>query len=328
MDEPLFNELLESVKQADQIMTDHAELRRLAGLASGGNWYGEDSQVLVGKHAIAYCNHKVDAQFIGEANPKTILALLDEIDGLKAENEALRGALHAVQAEVDGNLRPLTRDLVNMVSGLNNGSHPNDIYEHCNEIERIIGAALEGAMTDINKLKELAVRALPFAPGEWFVENGIDQVRDCANDFVCETGEDDPIKASFIAAANPQTILKLIAEVERLRIGLKGDFDLDAWLEWTREKDQIKAEIEALRRFAAEAYQVLGALEAPENVLDNASDAANGVPLRHETLLPFFAEDYESMRKDAERYRFYRQGFVSPSELDTNIDAALEGAKQ
>lgn len=72
-------------------------------------------------------------------------------------------------------------------------------------------------MTDINKLKELAVRALPFAPGEWFVENGIDQVRDCANDFVCETGEDEPIKASFIAAANPQAILKLIAEVEHLR---------------------------------------------------------------------------------------------------------------
>ncbi|EPB7008681.1 TPA: hypothetical protein SHT49_002575 [Pseudomonas aeruginosa] len=153
-------------------------------------------------------------------------------------------------------------------------------------------------MTDINKLKELAVRALPFAPGEWFVENGIDQVRDCANDFVCETGEDDPIKASFIAAANPQAILKLIAEVERLRIGLKGDFDLDAWLEWTREKDQIKAEIEALRRFAAEAYQVLGALDAPENVLDNASDAANGVPLRHETLLPFFVEDFEEPRNE------------------------------
>ncbi|MBG6882065.1 ead/Ea22-like family protein [Pseudomonas aeruginosa] len=156
-------------------MTDHAELRRLAELASGGNWYGEDSQVLVGKHAIAYCNHKVDVQFIGEANPKTILALLDEIDRLndelsactehpggcgywreaakrraeerdrlRAQNDALRGALHAVQAEVDGNLRPLTRDLVNMVSGLNNGCHPNDIYDHCDDIERIIGAALEG----------------------------------------------------------------------------------------------------------------------------------------------------------------------------------------
>ncbi|MFU2829892.1 ead/Ea22-like family protein [Pseudomonas aeruginosa] len=156
-------------------MTDHAELRRLAEQASSGNWYGEDSQVLIGKHAVAYCNHKVDAQFIGKANPKTVLALLDEIDGLKAENDrlrqgmkgdydidawldwskekeqikaqndALQGALHAVQAEVDGNLRPLTRDLVNMVSGLNNGTHPNDIYDHCDEIERIIGAALEGA---------------------------------------------------------------------------------------------------------------------------------------------------------------------------------------
>ncbi|HHJ1397601.1 TPA: ead/Ea22-like family protein [Pseudomonas aeruginosa] len=77
-------------------MTDHAELRRLAEQASSGNWYGEDSQVLIGKHAVAYCNHKVDAQFIGKTNPKTVLALLDEIDRLKAENEALRGALQAV----------------------------------------------------------------------------------------------------------------------------------------------------------------------------------------------------------------------------------------
>ncbi|ELX9519697.1 ead/Ea22-like family protein [Pseudomonas aeruginosa] len=119
---------------------------------------------------------RVNAEFIAAANPQAILALLDQIDGLseelsactehpggcgywreaakrraedrdrlKAENDALRGALHAVQAEVDGNLRPLTRDLVNMVSGLNNGTHPNDIYDHCDEIERIIDAALEGA---------------------------------------------------------------------------------------------------------------------------------------------------------------------------------------
>ncbi|WP_407334462.1 ead/Ea22-like family protein [Pseudomonas aeruginosa] len=71
-------------------MTDHAELRRLAEQASSGNWYGEDSQVLIGKHAVAYCNHKVDAQFIGKANPKTVLAVLDEIDRLKAENDELR----------------------------------------------------------------------------------------------------------------------------------------------------------------------------------------------------------------------------------------------
>ncbi|HBO2966665.1 TPA: ead/Ea22-like family protein [Pseudomonas aeruginosa] len=35
-------------------------------------------------------------QWVAAANPKTTLALLDEIDRLKAENEALRGALQAV----------------------------------------------------------------------------------------------------------------------------------------------------------------------------------------------------------------------------------------
>lgn len=146
-------------------MTDHAELRRLAKRADA--LHGTPSL----EHVFAI------TKFREAVEPKAILALLDEIDRLrsrleidertphdgiacrdetikvldekcdrlKAENEVLRGALHAVQAEVDGNLRPLTRDLVNMVSGLNNGCHPNDIYEHCDEIERIIGAALEGA---------------------------------------------------------------------------------------------------------------------------------------------------------------------------------------
>lgn len=144
-------------------MTDHAELRRLAKAATPGPWRVQTgcSWRRIGTDngdgdVLRPCTHPHDGwpdiaapvenlEYIAEANPKTILALLDEIDQLKAENEALRGALHAVQAEVDGNLRPLTRDLVNMVSGLNNGTHPNDIYDHCDEIERIIGAALEGA---------------------------------------------------------------------------------------------------------------------------------------------------------------------------------------
>ncbi|EPU0269611.1 hypothetical protein ACVT5F_002227 [Pseudomonas aeruginosa] len=145
-------------------MTDHAELRRLA------------EEVIRIERSEDEPISSAWELFDSAANPKAILALLDEIDGLsdelsactehpggcgywreaakrraeerdrlKAENEALRGALQAVQAEVDGNLRPLTRDLVNMVSGLNNGTHPNDIYDHCDEIERIIGAVLEGA---------------------------------------------------------------------------------------------------------------------------------------------------------------------------------------
>ncbi|HCE6262189.1 hypothetical protein KZ871_01805 [Pseudomonas aeruginosa] len=145
-------------------MTDHAELRRLA------------EEVIRIERSEDEPISSAWELFDSAANPKAILALLDQIDGLsdelsactehpggcgywreaakrraeerdrlRAQNDALQGALHAVQAEVDGNLRPLTRDLVNMVSGLNNGTHPNDIYEHCDEIERIIGAALKGA---------------------------------------------------------------------------------------------------------------------------------------------------------------------------------------
>ncbi|WP_250761178.1 ead/Ea22-like family protein, partial [Pseudomonas aeruginosa] len=135
-------------------MTDHAELRRLAVAATpGARYQGTDERVIVSGNGTIICTVSgaisgpsvmADAEFLCATDPKTVLALLDEIDRLKAENEALRGALQAVEAEVDGNLRPLTRDLVNMVSGLKNGSHPNDIYEHCDEIERIIGAALEG----------------------------------------------------------------------------------------------------------------------------------------------------------------------------------------
>ncbi|MBN0025671.1 hypothetical protein JTL72_07735 [Pseudomonas aeruginosa] len=120
-------------------MTDHAELRRVAALAH------PDAEWFIARNLDHPNIDKPAASFIATATPKAVLALLDEIDRLKAENEALRGALQAVEAEVDGNLRPLTRDLVNMVSGLKNGTHPNDIYEHCDEIERIIGAALKGA---------------------------------------------------------------------------------------------------------------------------------------------------------------------------------------
>lgn len=78
MDEPLFNELLESVKQADQIMTDHAELRRLA-----------EEVIRIERNE----DEPISAAwelFDSAANPTTILALLDEINRLKAESDRLR----------------------------------------------------------------------------------------------------------------------------------------------------------------------------------------------------------------------------------------------
>ncbi|HCE7031433.1 TPA: hypothetical protein NHP64_000782 [Pseudomonas aeruginosa] len=65
-------------------MTDHAELRRLAGLADA--LHGTPSL----EHVFAI------TKFREAVEPKAILALLDEIDGLKAENEALLLGMRAI----------------------------------------------------------------------------------------------------------------------------------------------------------------------------------------------------------------------------------------
>ncbi len=198
-------------------------------------------------------------------------------------------------------------------------------------------------MTDHAELRRVAALAHPDA--EWFIARNLDH-----------PNIDKPA-ASFIASANPKTVLALLDEIDRLRSRLEIDERIphdgiacrDETIKVLDEKcDKLKAENDALRKFSAEAYQVLGALDAPENVLDNASDAANGVPLRHETLLPFFAEDYEALRKDAARYRWLIASawYVGPEPegdteavswhdhndtmhgVTTAIDAAIEGATQ
>ncbi|HGM5866211.1 hypothetical protein OE417_23925 [Pseudomonas aeruginosa] len=178
-------------------------------------------------------------------------------------------------------------------------------------------------MTDINKLKELAVRALPFAPGEWFVENGIDQVRDCANDFVCETGEDEPIKASFIAAANPQAILKLIAEVDLLSARLKAENCV--------HKDTQK-HCELLEQYLKECASALpgtyymdppdgGDVSIPEQIRRMAKDAARYRWLRE--------RDLETIRQGGVFAGMTPENIVlNQEDLDAEIDAALEGATQ
>lgn len=109
-------------------MTDHAELRRLAKAATPGPWtlyvpedyQGPDELPGYGVEcaegrAIVWgalepetgCQFDRDAEFIAAANPNTILALLDEIDGLLAQHgrdsSELRGsAKHAMMPGKNG----------------------------------------------------------------------------------------------------------------------------------------------------------------------------------------------------------------------------------
>lgn len=47
-------------------------------------------------------------------------------------------------------------------------------------------------------------------------------------------------------APTAEQYAKLLAENERLRAGMTGDYDLDAWLDWTREKAALIARTDAV----------------------------------------------------------------------------------
>ncbi|MFU3458075.1 hypothetical protein ACM7KX_30010 [Pseudomonas aeruginosa] len=154
MDEPLFNELLESVKQADQIMSDHAELRRLAKAATPGPWtlyVPEDYQgpeELPGYgvecaegRAIVWgalepetgCQFDRDAEFIAAANPQAILKLIAEVEHLRKDAARYRWLRDSCTRQWD----VMCRDIEIVING--------DGAEDCEDLDGIIDAALEGA---------------------------------------------------------------------------------------------------------------------------------------------------------------------------------------
>ncbi|HHW1589595.1 hypothetical protein [Pseudomonas aeruginosa] len=115
-------------------------------------------------------------------------------------------------------------------------------------------------MTDINKLRELAERA---SGGNWSYSPCVEgqpffgQVWDAAGDSLCVmdhmTGQANA-DGDYIAAANPQAILNLIAEVEHLRKDA-------ARYRWLRERD-----LETIRQGGVFAGMT------PENIVLNQED--------------------------------------------------------
>jgi hypothetical protein len=66
----------------------------------------------------------------------------------------------------------------------------------------------------------------------------------------------------------------------------------------TRIRD-LEQRISILEQVCAEAYQLAGAVGAPEKVFDNLAAAAQGMPIPHATFLPVSAADCdESSRAD------------------------------
>ncbi|HFQ8089029.1 TPA: ead/Ea22-like family protein [Pseudomonas aeruginosa] len=127
-------------------------------------------------------------------------------------------------------------------------------------------------MTDHAELRRLAKAA---TPGPWEYQAPLKILAADRTSIVLialshANYREDEANSRLIAAANPKTILALLdeidqlkAESDRLRQGMKGDYDIDAWLEWTREKDQIKAENEVLRGALKQFAEMLKSINVP-----------------------------------------------------------------
>ena len=59
----------------------------------------------------------------------------------------------------------------------------------------------------------------------------------------------------------------------------------------TMTRRELEQRIAVLQQVCGEAYQLAGAVGAPEKALDNLSAAANGDPIPHASFLPLTAAD-------------------------------------
>ncbi len=150
-------------------MTDHSELRRLAEAATpGARYQGTDERVIVAGNGTIICTVSgaisgpsvmADAEFLCATDPDTILGLIadleearngmeyqpimrlkNELDRLKAENEALRKDAVRYRWLRDSCTRQwdvMYRDIEIVING--------DGADDCEDLDGIIDAALEGA---------------------------------------------------------------------------------------------------------------------------------------------------------------------------------------
>ena len=75
----------------------------------------------------------------------------------------------------------------------------------------------------------------------------------------------------------PDVVLELIAENKRLRAGMRGDYDLDAWLDWTQEADGLRKDADRYQWLRGRDLETVrnGGIFAgmtPENVILNGLD--------------------------------------------------------
>lgn len=153
-------------------MSEHSELSRLAEAATPGPWAYDGSYVCPARtedgttyvelwRSIADCHQPENTKFIAAANPAAVLALIAEVEGLRAQNgrdsAELRSLCQArddarkerdqLKAEIEA-LRNLARELRGSAECTNVHhckSEQHNLDEPCKVLARIDAAMTKGA---------------------------------------------------------------------------------------------------------------------------------------------------------------------------------------
>lgn len=174
---------------------------------------------------------------------------------------------------------------------------------------------------DKQKLRALAE---PVNQGNW-IQEGLDAQDDGIENYRVANCRSDE-EAAFIAAASPATVLALLAEIERLQAGR------------SRKERELEQELEVWRHGPScwscgdtgDVHDLTGEWHGECDCL--AAQLINANRERDQ-----FKAENEALRKDAERYRWFRDsgkdwyrlviqdshGRIICEEVDAHIDAAM-----
>lgn len=105
--------------------------------------------------------------------------------------------------------------------------------------------------------------------------------------------------ADYVAAAEPGVVIALLDENELLRQGVKGDFDLDAWLDWAKEA----AKLRAVMTITPDQSKTIAKRGRDAIVAATQGAEFATLPAMYDQLMA----ECNELRQDAERYRALRE---------------------